>query len=70
MTELLNVPVVCPSCRKQHFVTVAKDAYQKWRRGEGLIQNLMPELSASERELLISGVCGFCFDSLFPPEED
>ena len=40
------------------------------RCGVGLIQNAMPNLSADDRELLISGICGPCFDKMFPPEEE
>ena len=37
--------------------------YERWQSGE-LIQNVFPELSVNEREMLISSVCGTCFDSL------
>jgi hypothetical protein len=30
--------------------------YLHWRRGDGLLQNLLPELSADDREKLISGL--------------
>lgn len=33
-------------------------AYEKG----ALIQDAMPSLSASDREFLISGICGVCFD--------
>jgi len=36
----------------------------KWKNGE-LIQNVMPYLNEDERELLISGTCGKCFDKIF-----
>ena len=39
-----------------------------WENGE-LIQNAMPYLSADEREVLISGTCGPCFDRMFGGEE-
>ena len=31
-----------------------------------LIQKIFPELSCSDRELLRSGICGKCWDKLFP----
>lgn len=35
------------------------------------IQNVMPYLSVDERELLISGICGKCFDEIiFDDGED
>tara|TARA_Y100000310_G_C20387451_1_gene671140 strand:+ start:362 stop:508 length:147 start_codon:yes stop_codon:yes gene_type:complete len=38
-----------------------------WNNGS-YIQNAMPYLSADERELLISGTCGPCFDVMFAEE--
>ena len=32
------------------------ERYSKWRRGEGLIQEMLPELSVDDRELLLSGL--------------
>ena len=40
----------------------------RWQNGS-LIQDAMPYLSADERELLISGTCGTCFDKMFGSEE-
>ena len=39
------------------------------RRGE-LIQNAMPYLSPDEREILISGICGRCFDEMYGEDDD
>ena len=44
------------------------DDYTSWENG-ALIQTAMPYLSADEREVLISGMCGPCFDNLFGGEE-
>lgn len=41
--------------------------WDRWQNGT-LIQDAMPQLSDSARELLISHTCGECFDALFPPE--
>ena len=49
-------------------MAVNEDDYTSWENGE-LIQNAMPYLSADERELLISGTCGTCFDNMFGSEE-
>ena len=34
------------------------------------MQDIFPELSLGDRELLISGTCGTCWDKLFPSEEE
>ena len=41
-----------------------------WALGEGeLVQDAFPELSAADREIIISGAHGECFDEEFPPEK-
>ena len=57
----------CVSCKDTHVLMVNNHDLKRWEGGE-LIQNAMPYLTPDERELLISGVCGKCFDKMF--EED
>lgn len=40
-----------------------------WRASSDYVQDRFPELSANEREFLISGICGVCFDFNFPEDE-
>lgn len=47
---------------------VDRATYDRWLRGDGLIQNLMPELSADEREFLMTGYTREDWDKIFPPE--
>jgi hypothetical protein len=51
----------CIFCGKPHYVWVYPSAYKAWRDG-ACIQDAMPDLSANERELLISGTCKDCWD--------
>lgn len=51
-------------------ISVDEDAYRNWQNGEGFIQDIMPELSPGERELLISQICDNCFSMLFGLEEE
>jgi len=57
----------CNKCKDQVEMAVNVDDYTSWENG-ALIQDAMPYLSAGEREVLISGVCGPCFDNLFGEE--
>lgn len=56
--------VTCNMCKTTKVIVVPKDGYKRWISGE-CIQNAMPSVKAEDRELLISGICGKCFDSLF-----
>lgn len=58
--------VRCVMCGGKHVIFVKLHDYIEWKNGAGFIQDLMPYLTDSERELLISSTCGSCFDSLFP----
>ena len=59
----------CVKCKSVHIILVDSDDLQQWKGGE-LIQDAMPYLSADEREILISSVCGLCFDQMFGEGED
>ena len=43
---------------------VPEEGFHNWQ-GRALIQNALPELTADERELLISGTCPSCWDRMF-----
>ena len=60
------VQAVCSNCKSSVELLVNADDWIEWKRGK-LIQDAMPYLSASEREILISGICGICFDNIMPP---
>ena len=66
-----TVEIHCPICGKTHYVEVNESAYWKWQDGI-LIQNAMPELTPTEREQLISGICPKCQEFIFapPPEPE
>jgi hypothetical protein len=59
---------VCRICDDEKLLDVTIEQLKAWRNGM-LIQDAMPHLSPGDRELLISGICGSCFDELFPKEE-
>lgn len=62
--ESVTVDAQCIFCQKETSVEFRLADYLDWQSGE-LIQNAMPYLSAAERELLISKICGDCFDDIF-----
>lgn len=59
-----QVVVRCVFCRTAHQFIVPTPSYHRWQSGM-LIQQAFPELSAGDRELLISGTCPTCFDAMF-----
>lgn len=63
MTEISGA---CRQCGTVHRMIVPADAWFLYDNGRGpYVQTCFPGLSDDERELLISGICGPCFDRLF-----
>ena len=58
------VDIDCPYCGKEYTITVPIKGFQKWKNGMS-IQHAMPELSAKDRESLISGICPKCWEETF-----
>ena len=54
----INVAVTCPFCGTDHAVEVNLAQYEAW-------QNAMPDLTSTEREQLISGLCPKCQVEMF-----
>lgn len=65
----ITVEVRCPFCGYVSAVCADAMDYADWKMG-GLAQNCFPYLSASEREILISGLCLECQDDVFGSDED
>ena len=66
-TQIGIVEVTCHICNKRHTITVPTAAYKRWATRQAKIQDALPMLSEDERELLISDICGGCFDRLMKP---
>lgn len=60
--------VRCRECKEYKDIPVTRAQLEAWTGGM-LIQRAMPNVSPDDRELLISGTCGPCFDKMFDGEE-
>ena len=67
----IELEIKCRMCGETHIVAAKEKDIVDWKNGM-LIQDAMPYLSASDRELLISKTCNDCFHELFPqiPDDD
>jgi hypothetical protein len=59
----------CVDCGEKFKLEVNEEQLERIKKGE-LVQNVLPNLTADERELMISGYCGKCFDNLFIDDDD
>lgn len=65
MKNKIIVVTTCPVCGDEQNITVSHQGYCEWKCGGASIQNAMPELSKSDREALISGVCDKCWEYMY-----
>ena len=65
----VSASCTCPFCGKVTELLVPSRGFYRWTEGE-LIQNALPDLTATERETLISGLCESCQDSIFGGDDD
>ena len=71
MNAILDCTVItcCPFCHKAHEIAVNEMDYLDWQDGK-LAQDAFPYLSASDREMLISGICDSCWLGMFGTGEE
>lgn len=60
----MRIEIICPFCGAEHSVEVNLTEFEAWLHGE-LIQRVMPNLTRTEREQLISRMCPKCQAEVF-----
>ena len=58
----------CCVCDQYEVWSLDRQAVESWQSGE-YIQKAFPNMSAEDREILISGTHPACWNKLFPEEE-
>ena len=58
------IETACPFCGAVNMIEVNLVDYWDWEDGK-LAQDAFPYLTSDEREMLISGICPECWDSMF-----
>ena len=57
-----NIHVSCKCCGHVEVIPASKKTYEDVLLRRGLIQNILPDVSADVREMFITGWCGCCYD--------
>jgi len=60
----------CPRCHSFKVFKVTAWQKRKYMDTQELIQNIFPDMSADDRERLVSGYCPKCWDILFADPRD
>jgi len=61
------IEIRCKHCLANYAIMYNRDDMVDWLSGSKSIQDALWYLSADERELLLSSICGKCFNEMFPP---
>lgn len=64
---MVRVVTECPLCGRGEIIPVPREGYSRWRAGVAHSQDAMPEVHAIQREQLITGICGPCWEDSFRP---
>jgi hypothetical protein len=66
--DIIMLEVTCKECKTEHYFEVLEDQWIRIQTGDESIQNILPHFDSDERELLISGICGSCWNKIFGEE--
>ena len=67
--DTVVITKVCPNCLRTARSVVSRDGYERWRSGT-LIQDAFPEMSAAQREMLLTGIHPECWHDYLGVEDD
>lgn len=65
---IMKTTRTCTECGRVVRLLLDSISYARWQRG-ALVQIAFPHLSDDDREILVSGICGKCFDKIGEQEE-
>lgn len=66
----MTVSIKCKECGKEYKFDITEEQYNKYISGEGLIQDIFPEISSELREMFISRICPDCWNKIFKEYEE
>lgn len=66
----IDITVKCPFCGSvSQIINICEHAFTEYLDGK-LVQRAFPEMSANDRELLITGMCYSCQEKVFKDNKD
>ena len=66
--DVFHISITCRTCKTEYLMDVESADVDKRNKG-ALIQDAFPYLSADERELFITQMCGKCYDKMFRDDQ-
>ena len=70
MSHIVHVTDRCKTCFQEVTVEWNRVALMQWQTGHYNIQEVAPSMPVDDREFMLSGICGTCFDAMWEDEDD
>ena len=67
---MIRLAIKCPHCSKINNIYMSKKKYDEYINQKDLIQNIFPDITPQEREILISGICPDCWNEIFSNNDE
>lgn len=67
---IMTISKNCVECKCLVEFDVKAEDYDLWKEGGELIQEALWYVTPDNREMLISGICGKCWNELFKEESE
>lgn len=65
-----NVGIECPHCHRVIELPLKERELLAWNPNETYVQTQFPQLTPSQREMLLSGLCEECWNEIFNDEDE
>ena len=65
-----NVGIECPRCHQIVELPLKEAEFLAWNPSKTFVQTQFPQLSPSQREMFLSGICEKCWNEIFKPEDE
>lgn len=70
MNHKMDLTIRCVECQTPQTVSIKPGDFEKYKTGHGNIQDIFPYLLPAEREMLMSRICGDCWDRMFADHDE
>lgn len=67
MIDVVMVTKTCVVCDQDSGILVPREGYEKWQAG-AFVQDAFPDMSAADREVLVSGTHDKCWNEMYDEE--
>lgn len=59
----------CMQCGKRSYVEMTPEQHHRYYEQQAFVQDVFPDWTPDQRELLITGTHPECWDAMFPEED-